>query len=100
MINCPIQPEGNRLIVSPYKRKEEKLKSLVIPSTANADLMVGEVIVAGKDTHYNPSDIVTFPAKAGLGQFISGNPCLWLTDTEIWGVWSKEEWNKLNSENE
>ena len=98
MTNFPIQPEGNRLIVNPYKRKEEKLKSLIIAATVNAELEVGEVIVAGKNTSFQSGDIVTYPAKSGLGQFIGGNPCLWLTDTEIWGVWSKEEWAKLNAE--
>lgn len=99
-MSFPIQPEGNRLIVNPMRKKEEKLKSLVIPETANAELSVGEVIVASADTKYKPTEIVTFPAKAGLGQFINGNPCLWLSADEIWGVWSKEEWAKLNATNE
>jgi len=100
-MSFPLQPQGDRLLVSPFKRKEEKLGSLHIPATANADLDTGEIIAVSPDLlGYNVGDIICFPAKTGVGQLIAGTPCLWLTQRDIWGVWDKETWTKLNAENE
>lgn len=100
-MSFPLQPQGDKLIVQPFKRKEEKLNSLVVPATANAELEVGEILAVSQDmVGLSQGDIVTYPAKTGVGQLISGNPCLWITQRDIWGVWSKEEWTKLNAEND
>lgn len=100
-MSFPLQPTGDKLIVSPFKRKEEKLGSLHIPATANADLEVGEVLAVSPDlSSLKQGDIVTYPSKTGVGQLINGNPCLWITQQNIWGVWDKETWTKLNAENE
>lgn len=100
-MSFPLQPQGDKLIVSPFKRKEEKLDSLYIPATANAQLSVGEVISVSPDlVGIKNGDIVTYPTGTGTGQLIGGNPALWLTQRDIWGIWDKDEWTKLNSENE
>lgn len=100
-MSFPIQPQGDRLIVRPFKRKEENLKSLVIPTTANAELEVGEVIsVSDEIGSIEVGNIVTYPSKGGVGHLINGEPCIWLTQPVIWGVWDKETWNKLNLEDE
>lgn len=101
-MSFPIQPQGDRMIVRPLKRKEEKLNGLIIPETANAELEVGEVLVVSQEVyqHIKAGDIVTYPTKGGVGQLINGEPCIWLQMGVIWGVWNPKEWAKLNSDNE
>ena len=100
-MSFPIQPVGDKIIVKPFKRKEEKLNSIVIPKTANADLSVGEVIAVSDDINsIEVGNIVTYPSNGGVGQLLNGDPCLWLTHSVIWGVWDKETWDKLNADNE
>lgn len=83
-----VQPIGNKLIVLPLERKEEKIDSIVIPGTANADLLDGKVIEAAKEFEHlvKVGDTVVFSANTGVGQFYNGKPCVWLRIDEIWGV--------------
>lgn len=94
-----IEPMGSKLIVFPLERKEEKVDSIIIPETANADLLTGEVIEVGAAVKhlYKKGDKVLFPKGAGVGMLYFGKPHVWLdggdekTLSQIWGIVNKEK---------
>ena len=95
-----IQPVGQKLLVSPLKKVEEKLDSnIVIAETVNADLTEGIVEEIGDAVQhlYKKGDKVLFPTGAGQGQFLNGKHYLWLdggddkTLSNIWGIVVKDE---------
>jgi co-chaperonin GroES (HSP10) len=94
-----IEPMGCKVIVFPIERKEEKIDSIIIPETANADLLEGEVVEVGVGVKhlYKAGDKVLFPKGAGVGQFYKGKPHVWLdggddkTLSQIWGVITREK---------
>lgn len=87
-------PVGDKIIVSLIDKKDEKIGSVIIPGTANADLRYGKVEAVSQELKeiYGVGDIVIYPNKSGVGQLIEGKPCLWLrampmtTDVEVWGI--------------
>lgn len=87
-------PLGGRIIISPIEKKEEKIGSIVIPGTANAELLYGKVEAVSPDLSniYKKDDIVLYPKGAGSGQIIDGKAHLWLRadpdslNTEVWGI--------------
>lgn len=83
-----VQPIGNKLIVLPLERKEEKIDSIIIPETANADLIEGKVIEAAKEFEHllKPGDVVVFSKGSGVGQFYNGKPHIWLRVDEVWAT--------------
>lgn len=88
-----IKPVGNKIIVFPLEKKEEKLGGIVIPGTANADLMEGEVLEVSDEisNKCKIGDVVLYPSKCGVGTVFNGKPSLWLryTEDEIWGIIKK-----------
>lgn len=93
---------GGRVIVKPLKKQEETIEGIIIPRTANADLMEGLVVmVDGAVKYVNSSDgqikcievghIVIYPADAGVGQFVNNEPHLWLEAYHIWGGFAINE---------
>ncbi len=90
---------GNRIIVKPIAAKEEKKKSgIIIPETANANLSEGIVVMideALKDV-ISVGDTAIFPTGSGVGQYLNGEPHLWLkVDNEVWGFERKSVSNGL-----
>lgn len=79
---------GGRIIVKPLEAKEEVSEGIIIPATANANLMEGLVIQADPDiaAYIKKGNIVIFPAGSGVGQFINNKPHLWLGASEIWAT--------------
>jgi co-chaperonin GroES (HSP10) len=93
-----IQPTGQKLIVLPLEKKEEKVDSLYIPETANASLSEGVVVEVGDAVSglYKKGDKIIFPSGAGVGMMYEGKPHLWLdggdskTLSQVWGIIGKD----------
>ena len=87
-MSFPIKPIGNKLLVKPLIRKDEKVNSIVIPGVANSELSRASVAAISQDLEkvYSISDTILYPSKAGVGQLISGEPHIWLRGDEIWGI--------------
>lgn len=86
-------PVNDKIIVLPLERKEEKIGSVVIPGTTNAELSVGRVAAVSdklKDI-FNVDDNVIYPSRSGVGQIIDGKAYLWLRADEIWGIESADK---------
>lgn len=98
-MSFPIQPENNRLIVKSIKMPPQVLIGHIW-TVEVANLSFAEVLAASKDSNYKVGTIVGHPTLSGLGQFINGEPCLWLRADEIWGVWEKSDFEKVISGNE
>lgn len=101
-MSFPIQPEGDKIIVAPIPKKDVKIGKIIVPKTANADVSYGYVLAIGNEIahkHKNES-IIIFASAAGVGQMIDGRECIWITLQNVWGWFSKEEWNELNSGDE
>lgn len=94
-----IQPTGQKVLVLQLEKKEEKIDSIIVPETANADLREGIVAEVGEAVKhlYKVNDTVIYPAGAGVGQFYQGKPHLWLdggddkTLSNIWGIVTKAD---------
>lgn len=87
-----ITPIGNKLIVLPYPKKEEKHEGLYIPETANANISEGKVIEASEEFSHlvKAGDEVIFSSGTGVGTYYQGKPHLFLQLHEVWGVLDKE----------
>jgi len=87
-------PVNDKIIVSLIQQKEEKIGSVVIPGTANAELLTGKAEAVSphiidpitKDPVYKVGDIIIYPKGCGVGQLINGIPHVWLRNDEIWGI--------------
>lgn len=88
----PDQLMGGRIIVKVLPSKEEKIDSIVIPASANANLQEGLVIKADPDIskYIKEGNIVVYPSGAGVGQFIGNDPCLWLEGRDVWATFSMD----------
>lgn len=102
MTNFPIQPEGDKIIIAPLPRNEEKVGSIVIPGSANADISYGKVVAIGNEitNKGNIGDVVIYATKAGIGHLINGEPHLWISLQNVWGWYTEKDWDKINSDNE
>jgi co-chaperonin GroES (HSP10) len=101
-MSFPIIPEGDKIIVTPIQKKEEQVGSIIIPGTTNIDVAYGEVKAIGNEIahKYKAGDKVIYQAKAGVGDLINGEPCIWITLNNVWGWYSAEEWYKLMGDGE
>lgn len=102
MTNFPIQPEGDKIIVAPIPKKDEKVGNIIIPGVANSEVSYGYVLAIGNEIshkHKNES-IVMYVSKAGVGQLVSGQECIWISLQNVWGWFDRETWSKLNLDNE
>ena len=94
-----VAPTGQKLLVLPLDKKEEKLGSLIIPETANAKLQEGIVEAVGEAVShlYKQGDKILFTENSGVGYIYKGKAHLWLdggdekTQTQIWGIVTKEK---------
>lgn len=89
-----IQPVGDKVLVFPLPKVEEKLDSGIIQAASvNAELSEGKVVAVSSELSkfYKVDDIVLFPAKSGVGQILEGKAHLWIRNDEIWGVKNKAE---------
>jgi len=88
------KPVNDKIIVSLIDKKEEKIGSMVIPGTVNAELLLGKAVAVSphiidpvtKEPVYKVGDVVIYPKGCGVGQLINGKPHLWLRNDEIWGI--------------
>lgn len=101
-MSFPIQPEGDKIIITPIPKNEEIVGSIVIPGTANADISYGKVAAISNEISHKgaPGDIVIYATQAGVSHLINGKDHLWITIQNVWGWYTEDEWNKLNSQNE
>jgi co-chaperonin GroES (HSP10) len=91
-------PVGDKIIISLMDKKEEKIGSVIVPGTANAELLYGKIEAVSNELKevYKVGDIAIYPKGCGVGQLIDGKPHVWLralplaNDTEVWG-YEKEE---------
>lgn len=91
-----IQPVGPRMLVKPLPQKEIKLsEGIIIPDTANANLLSGEIVRLSLDEIpkaddgmplYNKGDIVIYPNGSGTGHREGVEILLWLQHGEVWGL--------------
>jgi co-chaperonin GroES (HSP10) len=100
MAHKRIQPLGNKLIVDQVKKEVEKVDSIYIPETANANLQEGKVVEVSKEIEHlvKKGDTVIYSSGAGSGIFYKGKPHLVLQVHEVWGVMEREEESKPTSE--
>lgn len=93
MSKMPDKLLGGRIIVKPLEAKEEVSEGIIIPKTANANLMEGLVIQADPDIamYIKKGNIVIFPAGEGVGQFIDNKAHLWLNANAVWGTFSMDD---------
>lgn len=89
----PDQLMGGRIIVKVLPSKEEKIESLIIPSTVNANLTEGLVMKADPEIekYIKVGNIVIFPTGSGVGQYIGNDPHLWLEARDVWGNFSIDQ---------
>lgn len=96
-----IQPVGQKVLVLPLKKQEEKVNEtseIILAETVNANLSEGIVEAVGESVSkiYKKGDKVLFPSGAGAGQFLNGKHYLWLDGgddkvlSNIWGIVEKE----------
>ena len=66
-----IKPVGNKLLVTPIDKKEERLGELIIPGTVNADLSEGCVVAISDEISdkFAIGDIAIFPKNSGVGHY-------------------------------
>lgn len=82
-----IQPLNDLIIVKPLKKEEDKIRGIIIPQTANANLSEGIVIYVSHDiSGVERGDKVIFPSGCGQGQILNQEPHIWLNVTELWGI--------------
>jgi|ADGO01.1.fsa_nt_gi Co-chaperonin GroES (HSP10) len=82
---------GNRLLVEPISKKEEKVGSIIIPGTANANLQSGKIVAVSIELeNFQVGETVLFPEGCGTGDMIGGKSYLWLQATEIWAIENEE----------
>lgn len=93
-----VAPTGQKIIALPIESKEEKVDSLWIPETANANLSIAKIIAVGEAVAhlYKAGDEVIYPSGAGQGYFYQGKPHIWLDGgdekniSNIWGIVTKD----------
>lgn len=105
MNKFPLEPFGNKLIVEPLEKKEEKLDNgIIAPASVNAELREGKVIAVSKTISnlVNPGDIILYPERKGIGQVVEGKYYVWLDATkekeELWGIVSQPKFSKDNND--
>jgi co-chaperonin GroES (HSP10) len=84
-----IQPVGDKILVLPIEKKEEKMESgLIEAATANAELSRGKVVAVSDELQniYSEGDMVLHPSRCGIGQYMNGAQHLWLRNDEVWGI--------------
>ena len=87
-------PQGLKLIVRPLPKKEETMDSGIVAAVM-ADLSEGEVVFTGHLLNgvISVGDVVLYPTKRGVTQWINKEPLLWLdaepSREEVWGVIKK-----------
>lgn len=81
-------PVGSKVIVSVLDKEDEKIGSIIIPGSVNAELMYGKIEAVSDDLTeiFTPFQTILFPKGAGVGQLIDGKAHLWLRSDEIWGI--------------
>lgn len=82
------QPLGDKYIVLPLPKQEEKINSIILPETTNADLSSAKVVEAPKEfeQHVKVGDEIIYSSGAGVGMLYQGKPHLVLNLRDIWGV--------------
>lgn len=90
---APDQVLNSRLIVKPRPKQEEKIGSVVVPGSANAELSEALVVKIADELKgiADVGGIVIYPSGAGVGQLIEGEPHLWLKIDDIWGYFKPGE---------
>lgn len=98
MKSFPVEPVGNKIIVLPLEKKEEKMDSgIIIPESANAELREAEVVAVSVEVAhlFEVGETVLYPLRKGVGQVINNKGYLWL-DCDV----NRDEiWGKLTNEN-
>lgn len=87
-MSFPIRPQNDKLIVRPQKMKERVSSGGIIEGKTAADLEEGMVVAVSPKIQesYNLGEIVTYPKESGKGLIANGEPHLWLTEGDIWGI--------------
>lgn len=91
-----ITPTGQKILALPLQAKEEKVESIILPETANANLSTAEIVAVGSSVAdvYKVGDKILYASGAGVGQFYNGKPHIWLDGgddkvlSNIWGILS------------
>lgn len=90
-----IIPIGNRLLVKPIPKEDEEIGNIIMPGTANANLLRGEVVKLSvdesmQDKDGNPffkiGDVVLFQNNSGFKEREGKDFLLWLQIGEVWGL--------------
>lgn len=91
-MSLPVIPVGNKLLVEPLPKKEEKINNIVIAESVNANLLEGKVAAVSKQIKdlYKVGDVVLYVEGKGVGQPIAGKYYVWLdadvNKEEIYGI--------------
>jgi co-chaperonin GroES (HSP10) len=92
-----IVPSGNKVLILPLKKEEEKINGIIHAESTYANLGHGKVVeVSPQLSHLYPvGSTVLYNAKAGIGQHYEGALHLWLfhrdVDGDIWGTVTENE---------
>ena len=87
--HLPIIPVGNKLLAEPIEKQEEKIGSLIIPSTVNMNLLYAKVVAISEEAGYTfkVGDTIIFPEGSGVAQMVAGKTYYWFQTPEIWGIY-------------
>jgi co-chaperonin GroES (HSP10) len=87
-----IKPVGTKILVSAIEKQEEKIGSILIPGTANAELSYGKIEAVSESISdvFEVGQTVLFPSGKGAVQYVGGLPYIWLDAnpdlSEVWGI--------------
>ena len=83
-----IKPVGQKLLVKPLPKQEEKFGSLVIPGTANAELEEAEIIEVSTDIEsiFKKGEHILYASSAGVSQMIDKITYKWLIPDQVWAI--------------
>ena len=99
MKNFPIRLTGNRILVEPLPKEEEEYNGIIIPTSANADLSTGRVVMlsGALEDVVKKGEIAIYPSKSGLGQVVGNKGYIWLEIEQVWAFDSPNGQDKGDS---
>lgn len=84
-----IQPLGSKLLVEVLKSQEETTTGgIVLAETVNAQLSKGKVLKVSPQVSERIAEgsTILFSSGSGVGQLVQNKPCVWLNESEVWGI--------------
>lgn len=90
-----IRPKGNRMLVKPLQKEDEKLGSIIMPGAVHSELEKAKVVRVSEDAEmrdqegkpfFKENEVILYSSGSGVGQRIGKEFFRWLQSAEVWGI--------------